>query len=152
MKTLKKLMAILLTIAFAAYPIPSFADGIALTDEEMDQIAAGEWVLAKAPKKTNKLEINEESQSDLTGVSNANTVDSAVASQHNVANAVDGVVDVNQSNQANVTNAAAPANTNSSKTTIESVTDIDETTTTELKDVATYDSKRQRIRAQRKTT
>ena len=67
MKKLTSLLVIFLILSFVAYPIPSFAEGVALSDEEMDQIAAGEWVFAKnnGPVKKNSLEVNSEDRKSV---------------------------------------------------------------------------------------
>jgi len=143
MKKISSVLMCFLIVSFVAYPLPSFAGGVALTDEEMDQIAAGEWVFAKntgGPVKTNKLEVNNEAQSNLKGVSNANTVDSAVAGQYNVSNAVEGVVDIGQSNISNVTNAAV-ADTSSYKKTVEENTAVHEITSNQRNDVVGFSDK-----------
>ena len=117
-----------LALIFAVYPmtfsIPrTFADAVALTDNQLDGIAAGdgEWVLAqldhskedadlqdkedgKGMGKSNELRVQGESQSELKAVSNANTMDSAVAVQSNITHSTDGAIDVNQTNNAEMKN------------------------------------------------
>src|SRR5437868_3914392 len=117
----RKFMYLFLAATFAmypvAFPVKAMAAAKALSDAEMDQIAAGtqqddqagDWVLAALNQKShkkNKLDIDSESQSNIKAVSNANTVDSAVAVQTNISNATEGAVDMNQSNTAAVTNVA----------------------------------------------
>ena len=158
MSKLRKIALLILAVMFAAYPIASYADNVALTNDQMDEIAAGElddttagdWVtLASAEEDTvegqgaggykkggdkNILKIESESQSQIQAVSNANVVDSGVAVQSNIANATDGAVDMNQSNTANVSNVSEKDTT---KITIsgESSVDLLETETVTEKNV-----------------
>ena len=115
----KKLTNIFLAVAFAAYPLAVplqvlAAEGVALSDKEMDEIAAGEWVLAsnshsesESESTNNSLKVKGESQSEIQAVSNSNIVDSAAAIQHNIANATEGAVDMQQNNDATVTKTNA---------------------------------------------
>jgi hypothetical protein len=106
---MRKLGAFLLILLLSVYYIPNLhAEGIALSDAEMDEIAAGEWVLAYEPaaKDKNLLKIEDGSQAEIKAVNNVNTVDSAAAVQNNISNAVEGALDTNQGNNATVQNAS----------------------------------------------
>ena len=99
---MKKTIAVLLTLIFAAYPMAVYAEGVALSDQEMDEIAAGDWVILTEGQSVeevwyngNDIELNDEAQTSVQAVSNANAVDSAVAVQTNIAS-VTGDPTINQ--------------------------------------------------------
>ena len=130
---MKKFIAMMLALSFAAYPISVHAsDAVALSDAEMDEIAAGEWVLAKGEangkksSKFNMLKVESESQANVKAISNANAVDSAVNVQTNVSNAAEGAIDVNHSNEATATNFGPGMETKS--TTVEETLSVDYST------------------------
>jgi len=94
---MKKLMTLLIMAAFISYAPAVFAEGIALSDTEMDEIAAGELALPEsfggfdsptAEKfNANDILLDKESQTKIETTSNANAVDSAVAVQLNTSSA-----------------------------------------------------------------
>ena len=125
MEKFKKAISLMLVFTFAAYPVAfstpaSAAEPAVLDDAQLDEIAAGEWVLAKK----NTITIDAESQANITAVSTSNTVDSANAVQSNIINQNEGQVEITQSNEATVANdqnVDQPASTSvlTSKTTLE---------------------------------
>lgn len=103
------LVALLLGIAQT-----TFAAGVALTDSEMDQVAAGDWVVIPSGfeavdvyNNNNTLDLEDEAQSTIQAVNNANTVDSAIAVQTNIASVSGNPssnVGVNGTNKADILN------------------------------------------------
>src|SRR3972149_8698303 len=136
---MKKIFSLLLALTFAAYPVSGMAaQAVNLSDTEMDEIAAGEWALEPEvafyqnqsnSTKKNVLKVEDNSQSEITGVSNANAVDSAVAVQSNISNQTEGLLDVNQSNGATVEN-----HSQTETTTIKEYIKADLTTSKEYKE------------------
>jgi len=117
-KQLKKLFTLVIASLFViAQTSMSFA-AVALSDKEMDGITAGDWVVLKDAngdefvvdvyKSNNTLDLQNDSQTYLQAVSNANVVDSAVAVQTNIAsvtgNEASPNVAINSSNAANILN------------------------------------------------
>jgi len=112
---MKKLIALLVAVMFAGYT-PALYAAEALSDADMDEIAAGEWVILEEGQtvesvhyNNNDIKLQDESQKEIQGISNANAVDSAVAVQTNTASVTEGNaptenVEVNQSNTANIAN------------------------------------------------
>ena len=87
--------------AVAVYAPAVYAEGIALTDDQMYEIAAGDWVVLARRQRAkhvffdeNELKAEGSAQMELKAVNNANTVDSAAAVQTNVSNATQGIVDM----------------------------------------------------------
>jgi len=120
---MKKTIAILAALLLAFAPVMSYAATATLSDSEMDQVAAGDWVIltdsagnqtvADVYHTNNTLDLSDEAQMELQAVSNANTVDSAIAVQTNITSVTGQEpspnVAINQSNAADITNYA-PAN------------------------------------------
>lgn len=112
---MKKTLAILFALTLGLAPV-SFA-ATALTDSELDQVSAGDWVILTDASgnqsvedvyaSNNTLDLQDESQKELKAVNNANAVDSAVAVQTNIAS-VEGAptnnVGVNGTNEADIIN------------------------------------------------
>lgn len=112
-RTLILLLVLLLGIANT-----SFAGVNVLSDKAMDDVNAGDWVVLNdntpdaqvvdVYKTNNTLWLLEDSQRDLKAVSNANTIDSAVAVQTNIARVTGDTatnnVAVNGKNEANLSN------------------------------------------------
>ena len=110
---MKKLLAIM-TAVLLALSNSAFAAGVAMSDKEMDEVAAGDWVVLQ-PGETvedvyytnNNLELKDDSQTSLQAVSNANSVDSANAVQSNISSVTGDfpvMANSNQKNEAHVTN------------------------------------------------
>lgn len=111
---MKRLIALLTAILFAA-ATPVMAAGVSLSDNELDEIAAGDWVVISEGEEvvsdiyynTNDIDLEDESQMEIQAVNNVNAVDSAVAAQANIASVTGeptNNVAVNGSNVANLTN------------------------------------------------
>ena len=88
---MKKMMAIFVALMFAL-STNVYAGNATLSDPEMDQIAAGDWVILEEGQtvedvfhSNNTLDLEDESQKEIQAVSNANAVDSAVAVSTNIA-------------------------------------------------------------------
>jgi len=86
---MKKILALLIALIFAA-TTPVMAAGISLSDAELDEIAAGDWVVIDPDTQevvdmihysNNDINLEDESQMEIQAVNNANAVDSAVAVQ-----------------------------------------------------------------------
>ena len=113
---MKKILAILTVLTLGLAPV-SFAATV-LTDSQMDQVSAGDWVVLTDSSgnqtvedvyyNNNTIDLFNESQKDLKAVSNANAVDSAVAVQTNISSVTGGTpinnVGVNGSNTATIYN------------------------------------------------
>lgn len=114
---MKKLLSIVTLLMFGIAQT-AFAGGAMMTDSEMEGVSAGDWVIndgANGPEvvdvyfNNNDIQLLNESQTELKAVNNANTVDSAIAVQTNIArvssaNAPTNNVGVNGSNTADITN------------------------------------------------
>lgn len=113
---LKRIMIIMMVLVFGLSGT-SIAGVVELTDDAMDGINAGDWVVVKDADgnestadvytNNNTLWLLEESQKDIKAVSNANAIDSAVAVQTNIARVTGDASDnvaVNQSNAADLEN------------------------------------------------
>jgi len=110
-RTLILMLVLLLGVANA-----SFAGVNVLSDKAMDDVSAGDWVVINPETEevvdvygtNNTLWLLENSQKDLKAVSNANTIDSAVAVQTNIARVTGDTatnnVAVNGKNEANLNN------------------------------------------------
>lgn len=111
---MKKILTWLIIISFVALPASSFAAGEPLSDSQMDEIAAGDWVVINSEAgeevvdyvhfSNNDINLEDESQTDIQAINNANSVDSADAVQTNIANATEGLIDVNGHNEATLAN------------------------------------------------
>jgi hypothetical protein len=127
---LKRILMIMLVLVFGLSG-GAIAGVVELTDDAMDGINAGDWVVVTDKNgnesiedvytNNNTLWLLENSQKDIQAVSNANTIDSAVAVQSNIArvsgDATENVA-VNQANAANLTNyRPADSTSDLSKTT-----------------------------------
>ena len=110
---MKKTLALLIAVLFAASS-PALAGVITLSDAELDQVNAGDWVVIGDGQEvvdvhfnSNDIKLNDQSQMEIQAISNANAVDSAIAVQTNTASVVgepSNNVAVNGYNEANVTN------------------------------------------------
>ena len=88
MKRLITFMAIFALVC----AVPAFAGVRQLSDNQMDEISAGDWVIINDETQkvedvyavNNTLHLFEQSQMEINAVSNANAVDSAIAVQTNV--------------------------------------------------------------------
>jgi hypothetical protein len=92
---MKKSLALLVALLFAMTS-PVLAAGTTLSDSEMDDINAGQWVVLgeegseyveEVHFNNNDISLFETAQTDIKAVSNANAVDSAIAVQTNITNA-----------------------------------------------------------------
>lgn len=109
---MKKVSILLLAFIFAMLPTAALAEGISLTDDQLDEIAAGDWVVIVDGEEVvdgihfnnNDIKLEDDSQMEIQAISNANAVDSATATQVNVANATEGLVNVNGRNEATLNN------------------------------------------------
>ena len=112
---MKKIIALLTAVLFASSNA-AFAAGVALSDKQLEGVAAGDWVVlddsvpetvADVYNNNNTLDLSDSSQTQLQAVSNANLVDSAAAVQSNISS-VEGDfpldANANQKNEADVTN------------------------------------------------
>lgn len=123
---MKKLSILLVALIFGI-SVPAYAAKAVLSDSEMNDIHAGDWVVLTQPDGTqtvedvyainNTLDLEDVAQKEIQAVSNANSVDSAVAVSTNVARVTLGEtpssnVGVNQTNEANIANHR-PYNTDS---------------------------------------
>jgi|GEM_PF-2611611 len=89
---MKKLLALVAILMLASSQL--FAAGAVLSDKQMDEVNAGDWVVltdADGNQTTsdvyhtnNTLDLYSQSQSEIKAVSNANAVDSAIAVQNNI--------------------------------------------------------------------
>lgn len=130
--TMMKRILILMLVFVFGLSGASFAGVVELTDDAMDGINAGDWVILEKGGEeggqkvedvytnNNTLWLLENSQKDIQAVSNANVIDSAVAVQSNIArvsgDATENVA-VNQSNTADLTNyRPADSTSNASRT------------------------------------
>lgn len=114
---MKKVLAIL-TILMLGLSQTAFAGGIMMPDAAMEGIAAGDWVVITDADgnqsvvdvwySNNDIALQDESQTLLQAVNQANVVDSAVAVQTNVSSVTTGTptenIGINQSNTADLTN------------------------------------------------
>jgi len=115
---MKKLLALVAILMLASSSL--FAAGAVLSDKQMDEVRAGDWVVltdADGNQTTsdvyhtnNTLDLYSQSQSSIKAVSNANAVDSAIAVQNNVSrvsgdNTPTSNVAVNGSNSADISNS-----------------------------------------------
>ncbi|MDD5669215.1 MAG: hypothetical protein PHE58_04195 [Candidatus Omnitrophica bacterium] len=110
-----KRILIITAILMLGLSMQAFAAGKVLSDNAMEQVSAGDWVITEEGQQVNDvyttnntLWLLENSQKDINAVSNANTIDSAVAVQANIArvsgdSATENVA-VNGNNAANLTN------------------------------------------------
>jgi hypothetical protein len=129
----KRILILLVAFVFA-FSGSSIAGVVELSDDAMDGIHAGDWVIVQDSDgnesvedvytNNNTLWLLEESQKDVKAVSNANVIDSAVAVQTNIARVAGDPtanVAVSQSNEANLTNyrPADSATTTSRSSTLE---------------------------------
>jgi len=117
---MKKLMILLVVIMFGI-AAPAFAAKAVLSDKEMGDIHAGDWVVltdssgnqstADVYKTNQTLTLYDESQKSIEAVNNGNAVDSAIAMSTNVAHVTGSTpsnnVAVDQSNAANIANSRA---------------------------------------------
>jgi len=111
-KKMKKILAIVMALGLALAPT-SFA-ATTLTDADLNNITAGDWVVIPSGLEAvdvyhsnNTLDLEDEAQSYIQAVNNANAVDSAIASQTNIASvtgAPSNNVAVNGTNKANIAN------------------------------------------------
>ncbi len=109
---MKKTIFIMLAIIFGMAPV-SFA-ATALSDQELDQVSAGDWVVLEEGQSVedvfhsnNTLDLEDSSQMEIQAVSNANAVDSAIAVQTNIATVTGDPtsnVAINGTNEANILN------------------------------------------------
>ncbi len=111
---MKKLLAIFAAIMLVAQP--SFAAVATLSDEQLNNVAAGDWVVTTLSEEAvdvyhtnNTLDLQDDSQTHLQAVSNANAVDSAVNVATNIASLTGSEPSTNQSvngyNEADILNA-----------------------------------------------
>ena len=124
---MKKILAVVMVVIFASSNA-AFAANVTLSDKQLDQVAAGDWVVlptgeeeegvsvADVYSSNNTLDLSDESQTNIQAVSNANVVDSAVAVETNIAS-VTGEFPINGNvlakNEANVSNLS-PADSSES--------------------------------------
>lgn len=134
---MKKTFALLMALIFGVFATGAFAaEGVALTNDEMDEIAAGDWVILEEGQtvedvwySNNDIKLNDESQMDIQAVANTNSVDSANAVQTNISSA-SGEIGVDNAitgyNEANLLNYT-PSDESSSyyNTSSSSLTTID---------------------------
>ncbi len=115
---MKRILTIVMLLMFGIAQ-PALAGVVTLSDVEMDEIDAGEWVVIDPSTQAvvdvhysaNDIELSNESQTELKAVNNANAVDSAIAVQTNIARSSAGDpveaianLEVNQSNHAEILN------------------------------------------------
>lgn len=138
---MKKNLALVLALIFGVFATGAYAaEGVALTNDEMDEIAAGDWVILEEGQtvedvwySNNDIKLNDESQMDIQAVANTNSVDSANAVQTNISSA-SGEVGVDNAitgyNEANLLNYT-PSDESSSyyNTSSSSLTTVDTSST-----------------------
>jgi hypothetical protein len=114
---MKKTIAVLMLLVFG-FSQSVFAAGAVLSDSEMDDINAGSWVIIADAEgneevvdvyhNNNDIKLNDESQMELRAVNQANAVDSAIASQANIARVTQETpvanTNINHHNQADILN------------------------------------------------
>lgn len=112
---MKRVPAFLIALIFTLAP-PVLAEKASLTDTDLDEIAAGDWVVIDPETQevvdgihhnNNDIDLEEESQTEIQAVNNVNAVDSAVAAQTNIATVTgdpSNNVGVYGSNSANIAN------------------------------------------------
>ena len=82
---MKKLLTWLIIVSFIALPTASFAAGETLSDDQMDEIAAGDWVVINSEAgeevvegvhfSNNDINLEDESQTEIQAVNNVNSAD-----------------------------------------------------------------------------
>jgi hypothetical protein len=131
---MKKLLAVLLVLVFAC-AVNASAATKALSNKEMDQVTAGDWVVlnnadgsqsvADVYTTNNTLDLLEQSQSSIKAVSNANVIDGAAAVQSNVISASGSAVNINGANNAELMNYRPGSSSKTSDVTKTSTTSVD---------------------------